>query len=337
MKRNLPAEAMSRYHDISSTADDRERPSASLLALPTDIRVIIHGNALQLDRSVRKVTAYEHEEIAGVEVSLFTVCRQLYDEARDAFFDVNTIQVFEADPCRNEQGQKACRQLELAGSALLATCRRPDFCAFLAGIFEALPRLQSITVASDPLGEDKQTVRSFVEASDHLRGLRCIGHATHQVLPTIPLNSGRIFLKNLRLHRLLAKTRSLLAAHSKAELYSQVLEQSLEDASKHPELRFAWLLTTLEADKQVRDILVGCDWEDQALQKFFKGVDVPQGLLPYVHEWLGSDRRIEDVDVRRDGQRCVEFAGEVLAFNLSDEGSTKPCDAVHNNHDVLYD
>ena len=265
------------------------------------------------------------------DVSLVTVSRQIWHEAQDAFFEVNTIRVRSLEEATHTYDHfKRLRHIEYAEEIGFSMCRRHQI--FLWHILAKLPRfprIQTATILCDDLrvrSIESNTVRNFIQREVEWEDVRCLALGVFEAKPPQPLNA-RIFLKYFIVTSLLPPARTLMRDHDWYDLFelSQAAGAENERTRTTAELLAA---TWLACYNRFRMLCAGeAHLSEEALEKvheyeqvIFRGfaeefLQSSPGVHWY-HASLPDSVGLQDLNVREHGEELVEWASEMLTRNL---------------------
>lgn len=116
-------------------------------------------------------------------MALFTVSREVSTEAREAFFDVNTLRLRSREIV-SITALFAVRHLELAGKAAFDLCHRDRWpLDTIRQFVRLLPDLRTFTVPCDELSDGGKTVRGLLTGQCAEVDIRCIEIGLFEILP----------------------------------------------------------------------------------------------------------------------------------------------------------
>lgn len=147
--------------------------------------------------------------------------RQIGDEAHDAFFEENTIRL-----AHNEhelQRPELLRNVELDGFIAANVFAASDWLAPSSTIkqYTGLPRLRSLTIASDAVTKAKPGLRRFLEWGLRSVDLTCCALGIFEL--QMPFGTAaRVFFKEKELVSILPKTKLLASTSSVESLVDQI-------------------------------------------------------------------------------------------------------------------
>ena len=251
------------------------------------------------------------------------MCRTVYQEARDAFFDANIIRLSGSESEDRESYIHLIRHVEITGDTAGIICSASTLQDSGILKYAAFPRVQTVTLDCDELYEAGKTVRAFTGKSKQWAGLRCIDLGIFEVHTSLPDCKVKIFL---RYRALTTSLSDALAVVDDPDLSFGNLEfDGLKEAYGHDEhLEDAWVSAKapycavhLVWWLRCYDLLMNGGKPYCDIDFFIRQQCIGTMETPIINESLRAGDRLHDLSLDAHEPALVEWASELLALNIA--------------------
>ena len=300
-------------------ADEVSKPTKTSLLMdktPPEIRLMIFRLALQSTQGVvrkRKDNPLPRFDTTSfvVDTSLFLVNRAVLQEARDAFYEANTVRIVSTFP--DLDGNEGLRMVEIVDDLARECCiynRAWQLDAVLDSLLQ-FPKLQTITIMCDKLNLRQRSAREFATSTFPDAEIRCVAIGVFEI-GSATLGKIKIYLKNLEHTPNLPEAKRLASQMTLGELSERYIRAGSITYFLAEGLR--WYQMHRIAEKNLAGIEA-----DELSAVALRNANVRSiGPLsvPWKHVQLPEDKRLEDLTVEEDGMEVVEWATDLMALNL---------------------
>ncbi|KAK5115222.1 hypothetical protein LTR85_009980 [Meristemomyces frigidus] len=304
---------------------------------PPEVRLRIFKEVLRADYPLLLASKQYPDEIR-FNVSLLTVSKATYIEASDAFYEVNSIRLWQrrelTRAVKNDMRYlHFVRHLELVN----VTETKEWLCKRTPSIIQTcrgLPKLKTLTVAYDALGQtecmrESMTLTAFLNLRDFApTDVRCMGIGVFKLGDDEGL---QVFFKHYAMVAAWKQLHIDADILGPGEIHAVLMDVMLEfptgqingiDQVTFTAMNRMDLNTWCAGYDLLRSGLVpGRDFADpfrlvaRLLPEFARRLSHFPHVSPQTHPGLGMSVRLKDLDMKKDGAEVLGWFSEVLAVN----------------------
>lgn len=261
------------------------------------------------------------------DTALLTVNKQVYANARVAFFEENTFSITHAG---NAIYHPDIRHLDINGQFASAICEDVTLDPSKVALFLALPKLQTLILHTNKLHDHLMTVRVFIGVDPHWTSLTCTGFGVFELEPSAEWIAGvrsatnspppRIYLRDSSLAwivKSLLKAKKLALKHNGPYLQSAMLNSTPIYSKTYG---LAWWLRSYEDYRKLSADPAGHSLtgpEVEGVEDFVRTRLLTTRGLQFTNSQLPNDTWLADVVTGKGySAELLEWASELLGREL---------------------